>query len=296
MNDEHVSIQDQIAVGHKPRESARYSGRVRWFFFCMAASLAAAELEIVPRIVRQGETLRIRSAQAAESARMDGRSIRLYPQEDGSSFGLMPVPAGTAPGEYQVELIGSAGEVQGGATVTVRDARFPSQNIRIGKAVSELKPSPGEMETVAAFRKAVSDDKHWEEPLVKPVPGCMTSPFGVRRLHNGKPTGSYHTGLDQRGAAGRPVRATAAGVVRIARMFNVHGGTAGIDHGQGLSSIYLHLSKFAVKEGAAVVKGGVIGYVGSTGRSTAPHLHWSLYVNGVPVNPRQWLKVQPCAK
>jgi murein DD-endopeptidase MepM/ murein hydrolase activator NlpD len=75
-----------------------------------------------------------------------------------------------------------------------------------------------------------------------------------------------------------------------------HGGTAGIDDGQGLSSIYLHLSKFAVKEGAAVAKGGVIGYVGSTGRSTATHLHWSLYVNGVPVNPRQWPKVQPCAK
>jgi murein DD-endopeptidase MepM/ murein hydrolase activator NlpD len=110
------------------------------------------------------------------------------------------------------------------------------------------------------------------------------------------PTGNYHGGLDQRGPRGTPIRAIAGGSVRIARMFNIHGGTVGIDHGQGVTSFYLHMSKFATAEGATVAKGDVIGYVGTTGRSTAPHLHWSIAVNGFNVNPSQWVKVPPCGK
>jgi murein DD-endopeptidase MepM/ murein hydrolase activator NlpD len=74
----------------------------------------------------------------------------------------------------------------------------------------------------------------------------------------------------------------------------LQGGTVGIDHGQGLESMYMHMSKVAATEGATVQKGDVIGYVGSTGRSTAPHLHWSLYANGVSVNPRQWVQLSSC--
>jgi murein DD-endopeptidase MepM/ murein hydrolase activator NlpD len=85
------------------------------------------------------------------------------------------------------------------------------------------------------------------------------------------------------------------GIVKIVRDWSLHGRTVGIDHGQGLESMYLHMSKFAVAEGAVVKKGDVVGYVGSTGRSTAPHLHWSLYVNGVPVNPRDWVQSAPCS-
>ena len=80
--------------------------------------------------------------------------------------------------------------------------------------------------------------------------------------------------------------------MKIVQAWN--GRTVGIDHGQGLESIYLHMSKFAVAEGVTVRKGEVIGYVGSTGRSTAPHLHWTLYVHGVPVNPADWVRVSPC--
>jgi murein DD-endopeptidase MepM/ murein hydrolase activator NlpD len=164
----------------------------------------------------------------------------------------------------------------------------------MSKATAELQPSPGEMETVSEFRKTVTDVRHWAEPLSPPLTGCMISPFGVQRLINGKPTGNYHGGIDQRGQAGAPIRAISGGVVRIVRKFNVHGGTVAIDHGQGLESIYLHMSKFAVAEGAAVRPGDTIGYVGSTGRSTGPHLHWSIYANGVPVNPAQWIELRPC--
>jgi murein DD-endopeptidase MepM/ murein hydrolase activator NlpD len=172
--------------------------------------------------------------------------------------------------------------------------RFPKQNIVLGTATASLKASPGEMETVSALRKTVSEQRHWDEPFAAPVPGCLTSPFGVQRLYNGKPSGNYHAGVDQRAPEGTPIVAAAGGTVKIARMFNVHGGTVGIDHGQGLTSTYLHMSKIAATEGSAVKKGDAIGYVGTTGRSTAPHLHWGIAVNGVHVNPTQWVPLKPC--
>lgn len=268
---------------------------MRWLCFCIAVGACAQNYQVTPVKARQGETLRVIASENAASARMNGRMIRLFPEPGGGRLGLMPVPALEQPGTYPVEFLDRSGAVLHSVPVAVRDARFPSQNIVVGKAVSELKPSPDEMQRVAALRQAVSDERHWIEPLTAPVPGCVTSPFGVRRLYNGKPSGNYHGGLDQRSPAGHPIRAVADGTVKLVGMFNLHGGTVGIDHGQGLVSIYLHMSKFALEEGVGVKKGEVIGYVGSTGRSTAPHLHWGLYVNGIPVNPSQWVRLNRCA-
>jgi murein DD-endopeptidase MepM/ murein hydrolase activator NlpD len=226
---------------------------------------------------------------------MGDRTIRMFPQAAGGSFGLMPLTADQKPGRYEVDLLGKSNAVVATTSIQVLDAHFRKQNVALGPAQAELKPSPGELETVAEFRQRVSDARYWTEPLDLPLRGCMTSPYGVQRYVNGKPTGNIHTGLDQRGAAGTPIHAVAGGVVKIVREWNLHGRTVGIDHGQGLESIYLHMSRQAVSEGATVKKGDVIGYVGTTGRSNAPHLHWTLYANGVPVNPLDWIKVAPCA-
>jgi lysostaphin len=206
----------------------------------------------------------------------------------------MPVSANQKPGTYALAIVKGDGSVLESVRITVSDAHFPRQNVKLPPKVQRLKPSPGEMETVAAFRNTVTAERRWTEPLDLPIPGCMTSPFGVRRVYNGKPSGNYHAGIDQASPAGTPIHAVAAGVVRLVREFNIHGHVIGVDHGQGLSSVYLHMSKFAVAEGKEVRKGDVIGYVGSTGRSTAPHLHWSLYANGVSINPREWVKPPAC--
>jgi len=152
------------------------------------------------------------------------------------------------------------------------------------------------MDLLTAFKETISDARSWRDPLSAPVSGCMTSPFGVKRLHNGKPTGEYHGGVDQRTPEGEPIRAVAAGTVAFAKQFNVLGNAVGIDHGQGLESMYLHMSRLVVASGAVVQRGDILGYAGSTGRSTGPHLHWVLYVNGVSVNPAQWIKLQPCPR
>jgi murein DD-endopeptidase MepM/ murein hydrolase activator NlpD len=265
-----------------------------WVFPVAAAAAYAQTYQAAPEPVRQGDTIHLRAPQAAERARLNGRTVRLFAEGDAAT-GLMPVPALEKPGVYTLEFLGGGGAVLDSEAVTVRDARFPTQRIVLARETAELKPTPGEMEESDAFRKNVSDARYWMEPFALPVPGCRTSPYGVGRVVNGKLTGSYHAGIDQRGPAGQPVRAITAGTVRLVRQWNIHGNTVAVDHGQGVESMYLHLSKFAVSEGAAVKRGDVIGYIGTTGRSTAPHLHWSLYVNGVPVNPAQWVKLQACA-
>ena len=264
-----------------------------WVLWVAAAAAYGQSYEASPAPVRQGDTIHLRAPRAAASARLNGRTVRLFADGDAAT-GLMPVTALEKPGVYTLEFLGPGGEVLHSEAITVRDARFPVQRIVLARETVELKPSPGEMEESEAFRKNVSEVRRWAEPFALPVPGCRTSPYGVQRVVNGQPTGNYHAGIDQRGPAGQPVRAIAAGVVRLVRQWNIHGNTVAVDHGQGVGSMYLHLSKFAVSEGAPVKQGDIVGYVGATGRSTAPHLHWSLYVNGVPVNPAQWVKLDSC--
>jgi murein DD-endopeptidase MepM/ murein hydrolase activator NlpD len=268
---------------------------VRFLLF-FGALACAAGCELKPDSPKQGDAIRVTCAADIVSARMDGKTITLFPQDGGARFGLMPVKVNETAGTHKLEFLNGAGSVAQSREIAVQNAHFPSQNVVLGKELVELKPSPDEEERVGKFRDTVSPERHWSDPLIAPVPGCITSLYGVRRLHNGKPTGGYHTGLDQRTPAGEPIRAVAGGTVRLAGHFNLHGNTVGVDHGQGLESIYLHMSRFAVKEGDVVRQGDIVGYAGSTGRSTAPHLHWNLFANGVGVNPLQWVKLEPCVK
>lgn len=266
---------------------------MRWIVWLWAVTSWAQTFQL-PATVRQGGVIRVHGPAGAVAAQMEERKIRLFPQTEGGVFGLMPIPADQKPGSYRVELVDAKNGVLSSHNVTVLDAHFRKQNVTIEPEVAELKPSPGESEAAMSFRQIVSDVRYWSDPLGLPVQTCMTSPYGVQRYLNGKPTGNIHAGLDLRAPTGTPIRAVADGVVKIVREWNLHGNTVGIDHGQGLESMYQHLSRFAVAEGATVKKGDVIGYSGSTGRSNAPHLHWTLYVNSVPVNPLEWVKIASC--
>lgn len=263
---------------------------MRWFLFgIFAFNIYAQQFSFQPPGVKQGQVLKIEGEPRAATARLDTRTVQLFPQTAGGSLGLMPVSVLAKPGTYELEWLDAHGTPLHKAQITVLNAHYARQNVVLTKALSQLRSTPEERATVAAFLKEVSPERYWQEPLEAPIPGCITSPFGVTRYHNGKPTGEYHAGLDQRGAMGSPIHAIAAGKVKIVHKFELRGGTVAIDHGQGLESIYLHMSNFAVKDGDQVKQGDVIGYVGSTGRSTGPHLHWTLYANGLPVTPLQWI-------
>ena len=125
-------------------------------------------------------------------------------------------------------------------------------------------------------------------PSIWPVTGWLSSAFGTR---TDPFTGArdFHSGLDIAADAGEPVRATADGVVTLAAPQGNSGNLVVLDHGYGIGTRYGHLSRFAVAAGQRVRKGDTIGYVGSTGRSTSPHLHYELFLNGRPTNPLRLL-------
>ena len=126
-------------------------------------------------------------------------------------------------------------------------------------------------------------------PSIWPAEGRITSPFGYRiaplRVASG-----FHPGIDIADDPGAPIRATADGVVRYAGWANGYGLSIVIDHGFGYSTLYGHLSELLVKEGAQIKRGQGIGRMGSTGTSTGPHLHYEVWMDGIPKNPTKYLQ------
>ena len=126
-------------------------------------------------------------------------------------------------------------------------------------------------------------------PSIWPVKGWVTSEFGVREspFRSGV---EFHKGLDISTRFGKEVIALADGIVTMSIYDPQDGNFIKIDHGRGLATGFAHLSKRVVKEGKRVKRGDIIGYVGDTGRSTGSHLHYAVFVNNIPVNPRKYLK------
>jgi murein DD-endopeptidase MepM/ murein hydrolase activator NlpD len=177
--------------------------------------------------------------------------------------------------------------------IAVADRKFPIQRINFSPGKSGIEATELELKQVAAFKATVSPTKMWSGKFSAPNRGRTSSPYGVRRYYNGEfAKDYYHRGLDYAGGYGSPVVAPAGGKVVLVgyekKGFRVHGNVVGVDHGQWLVSIFMHMSKIMVEEGQMLTAGDQIGAIGNTGSSTGPHLHWGLYVNAVSVDPVQW--------
>ncbi|MDB9457325.1 M23 family metallopeptidase [Dolichospermum circinale CS-1225] len=178
-------------------------------------------------------------------------------------------------------------------SIQVRDRKFAVQRITLPPGKAGVKATQEELKRVAEFKALQTPEKYWNGVFLTPNAGRTSTRYGVRRYYNGVFANDYyHRGQDYAGAAGSSVTAPAAGRVAlvgtVSQGFRVHGNVIGIDHGQGVISIFMHLSRINVQEGDFVKAGQKIGAVGSTGASTGPHLHWGLYVNGQSVDPLPW--------
>lgn len=202
---------------------------------------------------------------------------------------LLPTTPLDRPG--RLSLVVAGGNESQTVSVNLGDRKFQTQSIWVRGGGSD--GTDQEFDRVDAFKKLVTPEKYWNGKFLRPNEGPVTSEFGIRRYYNGEfAKDYYHRGVDYAGGTGSPVVAAAAGRValvgREAQGFKLHGNTVGLDHGQGVATIYLHLSRINVQEGDFVQAGQVIGTVGATGSATGPHLHWGLYVHGQAVDPVPW--------
>ena len=133
--------------------------------------------------------------------------------------------------------------------------------------------------------RAYAPQQRVSEGFMQPLEGIVTSLFGHRRFFNGKPR-RPHSGLDIAADEGTPIYAAGDAEVTLADELYFNGKTVFLDHGQGLITMYCHLSEYLVEEGDNVAKGQSIGLVGATGRATGPHLHWTVSLNGTRVDPQ----------
>jgi murein DD-endopeptidase MepM/ murein hydrolase activator NlpD len=196
-----------------------------------------------------------------------------------------------ASGTQRLAWSGTAGEVPIAFWVQPHD--YPAQRITI-KDPEKVTPSATNLrriereqaEILAAFR--TYSDRTPALALRAPAQGPLSSNFGLRRFINGQPR-SPHSGIDIAAPAGAPVLAPAPGrVVQVGDYF-FNGKTVLLDHGQGLVTLYCHLSRVDVRKGQEVATGAALGAVGATGRATGPHLHWAVSLNDARVDPRLFL-------
>jgi murein DD-endopeptidase MepM/ murein hydrolase activator NlpD len=233
------------------------------------------------------------------SVRYEGRRVLITHQKDGA-YALVGLALGVQPGTHYLEAKTMANKPLRLA-FQVRDKVYETQRITI-KDTRKVNPEKRDLERIRREQQQIGVALgHWSDntavtlDFLKPVDGPLSSPFGLRRYFNDQPR-KPHSGLDIAAGEGAPIRAPAPGTVIDTGEFFFNGNTVFIDHGQGLITMYCHMSRIDVIPGQRVVAGEVIGAVGKTGRVTGPHLHWSVSLNNARVDPVLFLVEEPGAE
>jgi len=219
-------------------------------------------------------------------------------------FALAGISLEAAPGKYPLELTGETvpaksrptpAKVTFTRTVAVARANYPKIELSVEKKFTE--PSPEELKEIDDAQKIKKDylsrvtpDREWAGQFSPPADAAISDVFGTQRVFNGE-VKSSHQGLDFRVGTGTPVAAMNDGTVLLARPLYFEGNFIVLDHGQGLLTLYMHLSEFKVKEGDKVTRGQIIGLSGGSGRATGPHLHVAVRWQGTYLDPATLLKL-----
>jgi murein DD-endopeptidase MepM/ murein hydrolase activator NlpD len=258
---------------------------------------AQAQLaQVAPTTPRLGDTIAVvmpvdSAIRTLPTVRFNNKTYPAYEVSGNRWRSLVPTTPLDKAGMKQMQILAGEQVIQT-LSIQLRDRSFPVQRIWLPPGKDDL-GSDQEFDRVDAFKKLQTPQKYWQGKFLRPNQGPTTSGYGIRRYYNGVfAKDYYHRGVDYAGGYGSPIVAPAGGQValigRVSQGFELHGNTVGIDHGQGVLSIFIHLSRIDVKAGDRVKPGQVIGAIGSTGAATGPHLHWGLYVNGLCVDPVPW--------
>lgn len=273
----------------------------------MAFGLAAARgqstgITLTPAVVEAGSPVLIR-VQAAGAKGVDGewlgRKLEFFRGRGGKGwFALAGVDVETpeGPSTLEIAIHTKRGVRELSRTVEILPAQYSTASLTVEPEYVE--PGPEALNQIEAEEQlkakvfgASAPKALWTGNFRRPVAAPMGESFGTRRIFNGK-LASIHKGLDFRARTGTPVRAGNGGVVALARPLYYEGNCVVIDHGMGLFTISMHLSRIDVKEGQRVTRGSRVGLSGDTGRVTGPHLHWGVRWQGAYLDPGKLLRMK----
>ena len=266
----------------------------------LPAILHSQSVTLTPAIVESGspELIRVHAAHPLTKVEGEwlGHKIQFFKGTDGNTwFALAGVDVETPAGPSSLKITGYSQEKPRdlSMTVPIRPAHYRTTTITVEPKFVE--PGPEDKKLIeaaskakeAAFAAAENDGAEnplWSGNFQAPVKAAATDSFGTRRTFNGK-LASIHKGTDFRAPTGTPVLAGNSGQVILAQKLFYEGNCVMIDHGLGLISISMHLSRIDVKPGQQVTRGQPLGLSGATGRVTGPHLHWAIRWQGVMIDP-----------
>ena len=216
-------------------------------------------------------------------------------------FVLAGVSFETKPGKYTLELTGTHAATNTPVKLTraflVAAAHYPKTYVNLEVEKKFTAPNPEQQAQIAESVKVKQDylnrvtaGRQWDGNFAAPADAPTSDVFGSQRIFNGVAQ-REHQGLDFRVPTGTPVAAMNSGTVLLARFLYFEGNCVVIDHGQGLLTLYFHLSEFKVKEGDTVKRGQIVGLSGGTGRATGPHLHAQVRWQGVSLDPARLMQM-----
>jgi len=210
------------------------------------------------------------------------------PEQKNHWLAITGIPLSAEKGKHQ--LVVETNPAQKLVSFEVKDKKYKTQHLTI-KNKRKVNPNEQDLKRIKEEKQEIVDSlAQWSDSdtlntkFVIPVKGRLSSPFGLRRYFNKQPR-KPHSGIDIAAPEGTPIVSPADGVVITTGDYFFNGNTVFIDHGQGLITMYCHMSKIDVKPGDKVKQGQPFGAIGKTGRVTGPHLHWAVSMNDVRVDP-----------
>jgi hypothetical protein len=258
----------------------------------------AFHAEVLPHEIKQGDAFIIKLTDVPKSspapvANINTERLNFSSCGDACFIALGAIEMKTKPGTYTMNIF--VGEQTIPLKLTVQPSNFPTLKLTLPDEKVFL--SPGDLKRVRKENKKLqslfltASEKLWHGRFILPLEHDFSTVFGIKRIMNEKRV-SIHRGLDIRGKMGERVKASNHGKVVLTEELFFGGNTVIIDHGQGIYTIYMHLSAFNVQPGTIVSKGDTIGFVGTSGRATGPHLHFGVKVHNISVNPVSLVELQ----
>ncbi len=258
------------------------------FFYSFAAH-ARPEQALVPGGIA---LLQLPAYKPDTKIYFNNKRVAVFPytnmQGKSTWYAMAGIDLSSKPGNYEFSIKQASG-LSLNTKITVKYKKYDEQHLSI-KNKRKVNPNADDSKRIASERKRkIKAKKQYSETEPKvdfiwPVTGRISSIFGLRRFFNEQER-RPHSGLDIAASEGTPIKAAASGTVLDAGDFFFSGNMIYIDHGQGIISLYAHLSKISVKPGDVVRQGDIIGEVGQTGRVTGPHLHFAVYANQALIDP-----------